>query len=83
VFGTHVFAAREQVEMPPPGDMRPAKLHVRLRDQIWERLYEPFASGVDFAARRLNMLQFLTIRRYLTLVFFSLVSLLVVLVLWR
>ncbi len=25
VFGAYVFRAREQVEMPPPGDMRPAQ----------------------------------------------------------
>jgi hypothetical protein len=34
------------------------------------------------AADRLNYLQFLTIRRYLSLVFFALVSLLTVLALW-
>ncbi len=32
VFGTVVFRAREHVEMPPPGDMRPARLTVDLRD---------------------------------------------------
>jgi hydrogenase-4 component B len=83
VFGTHVFAAREEVEMPPPGDMRPARLHVRLRDLIWDRLYQPVGAGIEYAAQRLNRLQFLTIRRYLTLVFFSLVILLAVLAIWR
>jgi hydrogenase-4 component B len=34
------------------------------------------------AAERLNALQFLTIRQYLSLVFFALVSLLTVLALW-
>jgi hydrogenase-4 component B len=34
-------------------------------------------------ARRSNVLQFLTIRRYLTLVFFSLIILLTVLAIWR
>jgi hypothetical protein len=37
---------------------------------------------VASAAQRLNKLQFLTIRRYLGFVFFSLVSLLLVLALW-
>ena len=83
VFGTHVFAARESVEMPPPGDVRPARFHARVRDLIWERLYEPVAGAVDYVARRSNGLQFLTIRRYLTLVFFSLIILLTVLAIWR
>jgi formate hydrogenlyase subunit 3/multisubunit Na+/H+ antiporter MnhD subunit len=83
VFGTHVFAARESVEMPPPGDMRPARFHARVRDLVWERLYAPVAAGVDYVARRANGLQFLTIRRYLTLVFFSLILLLTVLAIWR
>ncbi len=83
VFGTHVFAARDSVEMPPPGDMRPAKFHTHIRDLIWEKLYEPVAVAVDYVARRSNVLQFLTIRRYLTLVFFSLIILLTVLAIWR
>ena len=83
VFGTHLFAARESIEMPPPGDMRPARMHVRMRDLIWDRLYQPVADGVDYLARRSNVLQFLTIRRYLSLVFFSLIILLTVLAIWR
>jgi len=37
---------------------------------------------VGFAADRLNHLQFLTIRRYLSLVFIALVALLLALALW-
>ena len=40
------------------------------------------AGPVGYAAGRLNVLQFLTIRRYLSLVFLALVSLLLVLALW-
>ena len=40
------------------------------------------ADGVTFASERLNHLQFLTIRQYLSLVFCALVSLLTVLALW-
>jgi formate hydrogenlyase subunit 3/multisubunit Na+/H+ antiporter MnhD subunit len=82
VFGTGVFDARETVYMPPPGDPRPARLTVRLRDLVYEGLYTPVALGVMFAAERLNHLQFLTIRRYLSLVFLALVSLLTVIALW-
>jgi hydrogenase-4 component B len=83
VFGTLVFRAREQVQMPPPGDLRPASLTVELRDLVWDTLYAPIAGTVGFAADRLNHLQFLTIRRYLSLVFLALVGLLLVLALWH
>jgi formate hydrogenlyase subunit 3/multisubunit Na+/H+ antiporter MnhD subunit len=82
VFGTLVFHARERVEMPPPGDMRPARLEVHLEDPIWDVLYAPTARGVDHAAGVLNRLQFLSIRQYLSLVFVALVGLLLVLAIW-
>jgi hydrogenase-4 component B len=58
-------------------------LRVVLRDLVWEVLYAPIAGAVAFAADRLNLLQFMTIRRYLTLVFFSLITLLLALALWH
>jgi NADH:ubiquinone oxidoreductase subunit 5 (subunit L)/multisubunit Na+/H+ antiporter MnhA subunit len=82
VFGTLVFGAREEVDMPRPGDLRPATLRVHLRDLVWDGIYAPVAGAIGFAADRLNHLQFLTIRRYLTLVFLYLVTLLLVLALW-
>jgi hydrogenase-4 component B len=82
VFGSVVFGAREQVEMPPPGDPRPARMTVVLHDPIWETLYLPVAAGVGYAAERLNHLQFLTIRQFLSVVFAALVILLLVLALW-
>jgi hypothetical protein len=82
VFGTVVFRAREHAEMPPPGDTRPARLTVELRDLVWDVLYTPLATGVGVAADRLNHLQFLTIRQFLSLVFAALVILLLVLALW-
>jgi formate hydrogenlyase subunit 3/multisubunit Na+/H+ antiporter MnhD subunit len=83
VFGTFVFRAREEVHMPPPGDAGAARLHVRLRDVPWDLLYAPLAGAVGFAADRLNKVQFLTIRAYLTLVFGALVVLLMVLGIWQ
>jgi hypothetical protein len=68
--------------MPPPGDIRPARLRIELHDLIWERMYEPIAAAVAFSSERLNRLQFLTIRRYLSLVFATLVALLLVLAIW-
>ncbi|WP_407147715.1 hydrogenase 4 subunit B [Bradyrhizobium sp. ORS 86] len=82
VFGTLAFQAREHVDMPPPGDLRPARLTVDMHDLVWERLYTPVSKAVWFAADWLNQLQFLTIRRYLSLVFATLVTLLLVLAIW-
>jgi NADH:ubiquinone oxidoreductase subunit 5 (subunit L)/multisubunit Na+/H+ antiporter MnhA subunit len=82
VFGTLVFHAREEVDMPAPGDPRPARLKVEVKDLIWDYAYAPIAEAVNFAADRLNHLQFLTIRRYLSLVFLALVILLLVLAIW-
>jgi len=82
VFGTLAFRARERVDMPAPGDLRPARFIVVSRDLIWDGLYVPIAGAVGFIAGKLNHLQFLTIRRYLSLVFLALVVLLLVLALW-
>ncbi len=81
-FATSVFGARESVRMPPPGDLGPASIEVELHDPVWEGLYAPIARAVGYAADRMNGLQFLTIRRYLSLVFLALVGLLLVLALW-
>ena len=82
LIGAEVFQAREHVTMPPPGDMHTARLHVELRDLVWDYLYVPISGAVAITADRLNVLQFLTIRRYLTLVFLALVTLLLVLAIW-
>jgi hydrogenase-4 component B len=82
VYGTTVFAAREIGHMPPPGATTPARLTVQLRDLIWDTAYAPIAAFIGYASDRLNVLQFLTIRRYLSLVFAALVLLLSVLAIW-
>ena len=79
VFGTVIFAAREIGDMPPPGSASPARLTVETHDLIWETLYAPIGKSMTFLTERINILQFLTIRRYLTLVFVALVLLLLVL----
>ena len=82
VFGSLVFRARDRVDMPAPGSLEPAHLTVVVRDLIWERIYEPVGAFIGYASDRLNVLQFLTIRRYLSLVFYSLIVLLLTLALW-
>ena len=77
------FQAREQVTMPPPGDARAARLEVQLQDPIWDLGYAPITAAVIAVSTRFNVLQYLTIRRYLSLVFGALVLLLLGMVLWR
>jgi formate hydrogenlyase subunit 3/multisubunit Na+/H+ antiporter MnhD subunit len=83
VFGTVVFRAREKVTMPPPGDMSPARIEKTSRDPVWDAFYAPLAGAVTAAAQALNHLQFLSIRRYLSLVFGALIVLLLALALWQ
>jgi formate hydrogenlyase subunit 3/multisubunit Na+/H+ antiporter MnhD subunit len=82
VFATVAFGTHETVDMPSPGDKRPAVLQRFLRDPVWDFMYAPVALAVGTWATLLNHVQFLTIRRYLSLVFVALVVLLVVLALW-
>ena len=82
VYGTTIFRAREIGEIPPPGATAPARLTVQLHDLIWDTAYAPIGGFVAFTANKLNVLQFLTVRRYLTLVFTALVLLLLVLAIW-
>jgi hypothetical protein len=82
VLGTLLFRAREHVDMPLPGDTRPAIWRVDVHDVMWDLFYAPLAGGIGFVATHLNGLQFLTIRRYLSLVFVTLVTLLLVLAIW-
>ena len=82
VFGTVAFRARERVEMAPPDDSSAARLIVELHDPVWDSIYAPLAAGISSLADHLNRLQFLTIRQFLTLVFCTLVALLLVLAIW-
>jgi formate hydrogenlyase subunit 3/multisubunit Na+/H+ antiporter MnhD subunit len=83
VLGGTLLAARETVDIPQPGDLRPARHAARTEDLAWNRLYLPIGAAVGALATRLNALQFLTIRRYLSLVFVSLILLLLGLTIWN
>jgi formate hydrogenlyase subunit 3/multisubunit Na+/H+ antiporter MnhD subunit len=83
VFGSVLFQASETVDMPPPGDNRPASIVRRISDPIWDTLYAPLGRGVSWVAEHANVLQFLTIRKYLGFVFAVLVVLLLALTLWQ
>jgi hydrogenase-4 component B len=83
VFATVLFRARESVDMPAPGDNRPASITREIHDPIWETLYAPLGRAVLWVAEQANVMQFLTIRRYLGFVFGALVVLLLALTLWQ
>ncbi len=82
-LGSVVFRAKETVQMPPPGDPGPAHFSVSLWDPVWDGVYARVAGVMAWSTTAMNRLQFLTIRRYLSLVFILLVSLLLVLTLWN
>lgn len=82
VFGTVLFRVRETVDMPAPGDLRPGRFAVTIRDIAWDAVYHPVTVAVRVLADRINTFQFQTIRRYLTLVFLTLILMLGVLAIW-
>ncbi len=82
VFGSLVFRTRETVDMPLPGETRPARITKIRHDPAWESLYAPVVGVTGWASGLLNHMQFLTIRRYLSFVFVALVVLLLLLPLW-
>ncbi len=77
-----LFDAREDVAMPAPGDTGAARLTIKLRDLTWDMLYAPVPAAIWFATEKLNHLQFLSIRQYLSLVFVALVALLLGVSIW-
>jgi formate hydrogenlyase subunit 3/multisubunit Na+/H+ antiporter MnhD subunit len=83
VFAPGVILSRDVVDMPMPGDQRPAVLSRWEADPFWDGFYTPLGRAVGWLSARANALQFLTIRRYLGFVFASLIILLVALTLWQ
>lgn len=78
VFGSLAFAAREQVEMPPPGSTAPARFSLSMIDPIWDGLYRRVVQVTLRIADFFSRTQFLTIRQYLLMMFATLVILLLV-----
>jgi NADH:ubiquinone oxidoreductase subunit 5 (subunit L)/multisubunit Na+/H+ antiporter MnhA subunit len=83
VFGTVVFGVHEWMDMPRPGEVRAGAFRLRILDPAWRYAYGPVARAIGVASVALNQMQFLTIRRYLTLVFCTLIALLVLVAAWR
>lgn len=83
VLGDFAFKVVETVDMPRPGELHPARIEVHLRDPIWEFVYAPIVRILSWIADRMNPIQYMTIRRYLGLVFSALILLLLVLAIWQ
>ena len=77
-LGTSLLAARESVDMPQPGETRPASLSVSLRDPALVYVFAPLAQLRAILARWFDSLQFLTIRQTLSLMFTVLILFLIV-----
>ena len=72
-LGAALLAAQERVDMPRPGETRPASLVVSLRDPALVYLFAPLARLRGTLARLVDRMQFLTIRRTLSLMFTMLI----------
>ena len=62
--------------MPEPGDMRPARIEKTTHDLVWEGVFLPLSRLVTAISTRLGPLHYLSIRRYLGIMFAALVLLL-------
>jgi hydrogenase-4 component B len=83
VFADAVFLARAHVDMPAPGDTRPARFALRVTDRVMDGVYRPIAAGVMSCSARLDRFHHLSIQGYLTLVFVALVVLLSGIAIWQ
>jgi formate hydrogenlyase subunit 3/multisubunit Na+/H+ antiporter MnhD subunit len=83
VFGTVLLRSKEVVDMPPPGDNRPASIVRTIHDPAWEGIYRPLAATIGWIAGKSDLLAYLTIRSYLSFVFAALVVLLIALTIWQ
>ncbi len=81
-LGNIAFATRDHLDMPQPGDLRPARFAVDIRDRVWDYIFTPMQIAVEFGADQLNKVHFLTIQGYLSLVFAALIGLLLVVAIW-
>ncbi len=82
VYGGIVFSAKENVDMPPPGEIRPGRFLVRYSDYLWRYLYLEPAEALWSLSKQFNAIHFLTIRRYLVLMFCTLITLLIITATW-
>lgn len=75
-LGTALLAAREDVDMPAPGDTRAATLAIHLTDPAERYLFAPIGRLRDILSHRADAMTFLSIRATLGVMFVVLVLLL-------
>lgn len=83
VFGASLFHVHEKIDIPRPGEVRAGRFRIKISDPAWRWIYGPLVRWTRLSTNRLNHLQFLTIRLYLTLTFSALIALLLVVAAWR
>jgi hypothetical protein len=83
VFAGLILGTKESLSMAAPLDPAPSVFRLDLQDPFWHRFYAPVGKLVWRIADRLNILQYLTIRRYLGLTFSALILLLITVALWQ
>jgi hydrogenase-4 component B len=72
-LGTSLLAARETVDMPRPGEMRPGRHAASLRDPAEPWLFAPIGRWREKIVYVADAMQFLTIRQILSVMFAVLV----------
>jgi hypothetical protein len=72
-LGTALLHARDRIDMPAPGDTRPARIAFELADPAERALFRPVAALRERISVFADHIQFLTIRRTLSLMFAALV----------
>lgn len=82
-LGTGLLAAREVVDMPAPGDRRPASLAVSLHDPATTLIFDRVAGWRDRLSGVADRMQFLTIRRTLAVMVTVLVLFLALVAMWE
>lgn len=75
--------AREAVDLPAPGETRPARYAAVWVDLAWPLLFAPLARARDLLADQADILRGFTIRKTLALVFITLVLLLALIAIWQ
>ena len=78
-LGQSLLGAQSVVDMPEPGDTRPATLRVTQHDPAQLAIFDRVAVWRDWLSGRADRMQFLTIRRTLSVMFAVLVLFLVLL----
>ena len=77
-LGTGLLRVRQRIDTPAPGETRPARLALEMSDPAERCLFQPAAAVRSRLSSLADAIQFLTIRRTLSLMFAALVLFLAV-----